>query len=62
MGGWLVEHFSWRAVFYINVPLACLVVLISLRHVPKNLERERTRVDWLGASLATAGLRLWFTA
>jgi len=56
MGGWIIEHFSWRAVFYINVPLACIIVLISLRHVPENHERERTPLDWLGAFLVTAGL------
>src|SRR2546422_6939812 len=33
IGGWLIEHVSWRAVFFINLPLAFLVVLISLRHV-----------------------------
>jgi EmrB/QacA subfamily drug resistance transporter len=56
LGGWLIEHVSWRAVFFINLPLALLVILISLRHVAENSERERTRVDWLGATLAAAGL------
>jgi EmrB/QacA subfamily drug resistance transporter len=56
LGGWLIEHVSWRAVFFINVPIAFVVVLISLRHVSENSDRETTRVDWLGAILAALGL------
>src|SRR5262245_49007859 len=56
LGGWLIQHVSWRAVFFINVPLAFVVVLISLRHVAEKSDRETTRVDWLGAILAALGL------
>ena len=56
LGGWLIEHVSWRAVFFINLPLAVVVILISLRHVAENSDRETTRVDWLGAILAALGL------
>jgi EmrB/QacA subfamily drug resistance transporter len=56
LGGWLIEHVSWRAVFFINLPLALAVVLISLRHIAENSDRERTRVDWFGAVLAALGL------
>src|SRR5205807_3467466 len=56
VGGWLIEHVSWRAVFFINLPLALLVILISLRHVTENSDEENTRIDWLGAILAAAGL------
>ena len=56
IGGWLIEHISWRAVFFINLPLALAVILISLRHVPESSDRENTKVDWLGAILAAIGL------
>jgi MFS family permease len=56
MGGWLIEHVSWRAVFFINLPLALLVILIALRHVADTSDKENTRVDWLGAILAATGL------
>ena len=56
IGGWLIEHVSWRAVFFINLPIALLVILISLRHVAESSDEEKTRVDWLGAILAAAGL------
>jgi EmrB/QacA subfamily drug resistance transporter len=56
LGGWLIEHVSWRAVFFINIPFAFLVILISLRHVAENQDRESSRVDWLGAILAALGL------
>jgi EmrB/QacA subfamily drug resistance transporter len=56
LGGWLIEHVSWRAVFFINLPLALAVILISLRCVAENADRETTHVDWLGAILAALGL------
>src|SRR5438309_776804 len=56
MGGWLIEHLSWRAVFFINLPIAILVILIALGHVAENSDKENTRVDWLGAILAATGL------
>jgi len=56
LGGWLIEYVSWRAVFFINLPIAVVVILISLRCVAENSNRERSRVDWLGAILAALGL------
>ena len=54
LGGWLIEHVSWRAVFFINLPLALAVVLISLRAIAETSDSENTRVDWLGAILAAS--------
>jgi EmrB/QacA subfamily drug resistance transporter len=56
LGGWLIEHVSWRAVFFINLPLALVVILISIRHIAETRDRESTRVDWFGAILAALGL------
>jgi EmrB/QacA subfamily drug resistance transporter len=56
VGGWLIEHISWRAIFFINLPLALMIMFISLRHVTENSERERAGVDWSGAMLAVFGL------
>jgi len=56
-GGWLVEHVSWRAVFFINVPLAIVVILISYWRAPESrVDQSGKQEDWLGAMLATAGL------
>jgi EmrB/QacA subfamily drug resistance transporter len=56
-GGWLIEHVSWRAVFFLNVPLAVLVLVLSLRFMDESRDPSRSaRVDWIGAALAVLGL------
>lgn len=57
IGGWLVDAYSWRWVFWLNVPLAVAATLIALRHVPKS--RSGTvggRFDVAGAVLSVVGL------
>jgi EmrB/QacA subfamily drug resistance transporter len=56
LGGWLVEHASWRWVFWINLPLAAAVIAISLWRIPESRSSSARRIDWLGAVLATLGL------
>src|SRR5262245_35598593 len=56
IGGWLIEHLSWRAIFFINVPIALLIIFISLWRVPESSDKESKQLDWLGAILVTFGL------
>ena len=56
IGGWLVEELSWRWIFYINIPLAALVIAIVRRVPESRSEQESVGIDWIGAALVTAGL------
>lgn len=56
VGGVLIQTFSWRAVFLINVPIAGAVLWIATRHMPPIPGQRRGTIDWTGALLATASL------
>jgi EmrB/QacA subfamily drug resistance transporter len=56
LGGWLIQHASWRWAFFINIPLAAAVVAISLWRIPESRSAAAGFVDWKGTMLATAGL------
>src|SRR5437762_2201481 len=43
LGGWLVERFSWRWIFFINLPLAAAVLLIAWWHVPESRNEQMKR-------------------
>jgi EmrB/QacA subfamily drug resistance transporter len=57
LGGWLIDNVSWRAAFFLNVPLAAIVVAVSLRFMDESRDPSRTaRIDWSGATLGVLGL------
>lgn len=56
LGGWLIENVSWRAIFFINLPIALVVLALVLLHVPESRDEESRGLDWTGAALATVSL------
>jgi EmrB/QacA subfamily drug resistance transporter len=56
-GGWLVDTFSWRAIFFINVPLAAVTIALAAASVPNSHKLDAPQqLDWFGALTAAAGL------
>ncbi|MFI8363410.1 MFS transporter [Streptomyces sp. NPDC085612] len=59
VGGTLAEHVSWRAVFYLNVPICAAAVVLMLRHVPETRDTHASgRLDLSGAAAIAGGLTL----
>lgn len=57
LGGWLIQAVSWRAIFWLNVPLAAVTLAIVWLRVPESRHpTARGRLDLVGAGLATLGL------
>ena len=57
LGGWLIDHGSWRAAFFMNIPLAVVVLVLTQRHVPESRNAQsHGDIDWQGALLVTLGL------
>jgi EmrB/QacA subfamily drug resistance transporter len=57
LGGWLIGAVSWRLVFFINLPIAVLVLAITVRHVPETKSPgPRPKLDVRGATCISLGL------
>jgi len=56
LGGWLVQAVSWRAVFFLNLPIAAAVLVIASTKIGESRSPSATRLDWPGTLLATFGL------
>lgn len=60
LGGWITDNYSWRWIFYINVPtgiLAALMVAVFV-HDPSYIKRGIQRIDWWGLSYLVLGIAL----
>ncbi|MGV9794808.1 MFS transporter [Gordonia sp. NPDC003422] len=58
LGGWLLEHFSWTSVFWVNVPLGAVALVAILAVVPGTRPEVVAPFDLLGLALSIAGLGL----
>jgi MFS transporter, DHA2 family, multidrug resistance protein len=58
LGGWLTDNYSWRWVFYINVPIGVLSIFLTQAFIfdPPYLRRERTGIDYWGIGLLVVGM------
>src|SRR5215475_4475108 len=56
LGGWLTQY-TWRAIFWVNIPVAVIAVVLTLMSKVRTRSR-RERLDYLGAILAAAGMAL----
>jgi EmrB/QacA subfamily drug resistance transporter len=57
LGGFLIDHATWRSAFFLNVPLALVVLLLTFRYVPESRDDSSPRrIDGWGAALAAVAL------
>lgn len=56
LGGWMVQSFGWRSIFWFNVPLGIAILVLSWLLVPKGEGRARTKIDLVGSGLLFAAL------
>ncbi len=57
LGGYIVDHFAWPYIFYINIPIGVIATLLTLQYVrsPKYGEKKKGKdIDWLGIGLLAA--------
>jgi EmrB/QacA subfamily drug resistance transporter len=56
IGGWLLEHYWWGSVFFVNVPVVIVVGIAAAILVPDSRDREAPALDWRGLLLSVAAI------
>ncbi|MFN8234261.1 MAG: MFS transporter, partial [Actinomycetota bacterium] len=56
VGGLMVEHLGWQSIFFLNVPIGIIALLVAMRTVTESVSEEERRLDIPGLVLGTAGL------
>jgi EmrB/QacA subfamily drug resistance transporter len=56
LGGWLVESVSWRAVFFMTIPISISAIIITYIFIPENKGTYTHKLDWIGTLLVLLGL------
>src|SRR6266516_2306700 len=55
IGGFIVDNLSWRWIFYVNLPVGGLALVVILVTMPRRPTRQEHSIDWLGAAVLAAG-------
>jgi EmrB/QacA subfamily drug resistance transporter len=58
LGGWLVADVSWRWIFFINVPIGVVALILALRILPRDVPEHGERLDFIDLLLLSPGLAL----
>src|SRR5438128_3865829 len=56
LGGLIVDHFSWRWVFYINIPFGLLSGILLIIYLKENVERKKQTLDYIGTLTLTGAI------
>jgi len=58
VGGWITDNYSWRWIFYVNIPMGgiAFLLLATILVDPPYIKRARTHIDWFGLSLLVVGM------
>ncbi|WP_284946307.1 MDR family MFS transporter [Acidisoma cladoniae] len=60
LGGWVTDQFSWRWIFWANIPIGLLAILLCHQALKTlKVQRQSVSIDWIGASLLTGGVTCW---
>lgn len=56
LGGYLIDYFSWRMIFYINLPIGAAGLIMTLLFLPHDRPGERGKFDWFGSVLLAGAI------
>lgn len=56
LGGWLVEIYGWPSIFYLNIPIGIIAILLTVKYIPESRNPHVKQIDFLGTILLLSGL------
>jgi len=58
LGGWITDSFSWRWIFYINIPIGVIAIIMNILVIqdPPYMQRQKMKIDYWGLALLAIGL------